>query len=79
MQRADWQRHTTWETVCKRNSGRRHYNSVRQFRAELRRRQILAYLRAGMRQRAIAAALNVSEATISRDVAALLERRSLWP
>lgn len=79
MKRADWQRHTTWETVCKRNSGRRHYNSVRQFRAELRRRQVLEYLRAGMPQHAIAAALGVSEVTISRDVAALLERRSLWP
>jgi hypothetical protein len=32
-----------------------------------------------MPQHAIAAALGVSEATISWDVAALLERRSLWP
>jgi len=62
--------------------GRRHYNSIRQFRAELRRIEILSFLaESGMSllvrgiQRALAQKFDVSEATISRDLVGILAER----
>jgi len=63
--------------------GRRHYNSVRQFRAELRRIEILCFLaESGVSllvrgtQRALARRFAVSESTISRDLVGILAERS---
>jgi hypothetical protein len=68
----------TWDQRCRLASGRRHYNSVRRFRAQLRRREVARLLRArgtlfdrGTQAR-LARELGVSRATISRDVAVLL-------
>jgi DNA repair exonuclease SbcCD ATPase subunit len=62
--------------------GRRHYNSVRQFRAELRRIKIICFLAdSGVSllvrgtQRALARRFGVSEATISRDLEGILAER----
>lgn len=62
--------------------GRRHYNSVRRFRAEMRRREIRSYLAAnGLSllvpgaQRALAERFRVSEATISRDLVGIYADR----
>jgi DNA-binding NarL/FixJ family response regulator len=79
MQRHHWHRRTSWAEVCARASGRRHYNSVRQFRAKLRQIQVARLLRDGLRQTHIAAVLSVHPSTVSRDVAALLQARQLWP
>jgi hypothetical protein len=63
--------------------GRHHYNSVRQFRTELRRIEILCFLAesgvsllARGTQRALAQRFGVSEATISRDLVGILAERS---
>ena len=73
-----WSAPTDPETVARRASGRRRYNAWRQNMALYRRAQVAALLnyygwlpRAGV-QRTIAAHLGVSEATISRDVRAIL-------
>jgi hypothetical protein len=62
--------------------GRRHYNSVRQFRAELRRIEIICFLAesgvsllARGTQRALARRFAVSESTISRDLVGILAER----
>lgn len=74
MDRDAWAEYTTDTEMQRRAGGRRHYNAVRRFRAELRRRHLAAWLRAdaggwyGQQARA-AHALGVSEATISRDLA----------
>jgi hypothetical protein len=76
--RVSWSEHTDWDTVCKRAAGRGHYNSVRKFRAELRRLEVARLLRARGAlfdrgtQAALARQLGVSRSTISRDVAVLL-------
>lgn len=68
----NWSAPTSWDEVCKRASGRRHYNAIRQFRAVFRRRKVarlwLAYGGEWGCQRRIAEELGVSEATISRDL-----------
>ena len=67
-----------WEAICRRAGGRRHYNSIRQTRAAFRRLQVARLLcRWGLGygvQARVARRLGVSEATISRDVAALLRK-----
>ena len=65
----------SWEAVCKRAGGRRHYNAVRQLQAAFRRQQVASLWRRmdgewGSQAR-IARLLGVSESTISRDLAAL--------
>ncbi len=71
-----------WDEVCRRAGGRRHYNSVRQFRAALRRTELAHLLVTGAvgspffdrgTQRRLADRLGVSETTISRDIATLLK------
>jgi predicted DNA-binding transcriptional regulator YafY len=69
-----------WEAVCRRASGRRHYNAMRRFRADLRLAQVAQLMTAwgfehGV-QRRIAVSLGVSEATISRDMDRI--RASWW-
>jgi hypothetical protein len=71
-----WSAPTSWTEVCERASGRRRYHSVRRLRVRLRRRQVarclvregLGY---GVRAR-LARQFQVSEATISADVRAIL-------
>jgi DNA-binding CsgD family transcriptional regulator len=53
--------------VHRRAGGRRRYNHQRRLAATERRREVVALLRRGLSQRAIATQLGVSEATISRD------------
>lgn len=77
----NWSAPTTWEEVCQRASGRRSWNSVRRVVRWVRRGEVarLMLLLApdyspfqwGLQVR-IARILEVSEATISRDVKALL-------
>lgn len=74
MQQMDWKRHTDLADVCRRASGRRHYNAVRQFQAKKRQRDVARLLNAGHSQSAIARALGVHRSTISRDIAALREQ-----
>ena len=71
-----WTKWTDWDTVCKRAAGRAHYNSIRTYRAELRRGEVLQLLQEwgwghGTQAR-IARCLGVSAATVSRDVARIL-------
>lgn len=78
MRKVDWTAATDWETVCRRNAGRRRYNSVRAFRRDYRRHQVAGLLvkfgemKHGNQAR-IARKLGVSQGTISRDVQALTE------
>jgi len=74
--RNNWQARVSEDEAHRRAAGRRHYNAVRQFRARLRRREVLRLLGAfgwgyGVQAR-IAATLGVHPATISRDLAQLL-------
>jgi DNA-binding NarL/FixJ family response regulator len=71
-----WSALTTAEQAHARAAGRRHYNVVRQLYATLRRAEVARLLRAygydwGVQAR-IARQLGVSQATVSRDVAAIL-------
>jgi hypothetical protein len=61
------------EQVYRRASGRRHWNSWKQFLARVRRIEVVQLLAQGMRLPAIAARLNVSHRTIQRDVQVLLQ------
>lgn len=68
-----------WNAICARASGRRHYNAVRQLHAAERRATVqrLWYAAGGHdsprgTQRRIAAALLVGNATICRDLRAVL-------
>lgn len=63
--------------------GRRHYNSVRQLRAELRRIEIICFLAESHislfvrgTQRALAERFGVSEATISRDLVRIFAKHT---
>ncbi len=68
----------SWEQVCRRAGGRRHYNSMRQFHATMRRHEVFAYWRASGGawgwQAEAARALGVNRSTISRDMAAFYEK-----
>jgi hypothetical protein len=64
---------TSWDEVCKRNAGRRHYNRVRALRRAFRRKQVADLLcRYGMIDRGvrarIARELGVHRSVITRDV-----------
>jgi hypothetical protein len=71
-----WSQPTTWAEVTRRAVGRTRYNKVRQLRATLRRLEVLKLLgEYGWTygsQAAIARQLQVSKATISRDLAVIL-------
>jgi len=71
--RNTWSDRTDPDTVARRAAGRRHYNSVRTFRATLRRREVAALLVRGLSQAEIARVLGVHRSTVCRDVAALCE------
>lgn len=74
-----WSAPTDWETVCKRNAGRRHYNAWRKFKAAYRRHVLVieAADRLGLSLWAwgtcarIARELNVSRSTVCRDLQAI--------
>lgn len=72
---AAWSAATSDDEVARRCAGRRHYNLTRKLNAELRRVQVMEMLMligAGRgANAAISRALGVSEATISRDRAAI--------
>lgn len=77
-----WSKRTSWDAVCRRASGRRRYNSVRQLRALLRQIEVARLLRTyhwarGARAR-IARELGVTPGTITRDVQSLLARHTPW-
>jgi len=69
----NWSAPTSWETVCRRASARRHLNAVKTFLANERRRQVLELLltlggvRRGV-QAEIAKRLNVHPSVISKDI-----------
>jgi hypothetical protein len=73
MWRGHDERLLSQDEIARRASGRRHYTSVRQFKAVHRRGQVATLLAAGVSSRAdIAGRLGVHPSTISRDIAALL-------
>jgi hypothetical protein len=73
----------SWDEICRRASGRRQYNSVRQFRANYRLTRVTALLRKiGMGrgcQSRIAEMLGVHRSTVSRDLARVRRRMLLGP
>lgn len=76
----NWSERKSFDVVCRRASGRRHYNTMRKFQAAWRQNQVINLLSKwgfdhGVQAR-IARELNVSEATISRDIAAMLKANS---
>jgi hypothetical protein len=83
--RSLWSTPTSWEEVCRRAAGRRHYNGVRRVLALARRREVARLLRVkgGLTTRgtqaAVARELGVSRSTISRDVAYLLRQSRPCP
>lgn len=66
----------TWEQVCRRAAGRRHYNSWRRVNAHDRQHRVFEYWRISKGrhgwQAQAAVALGVHRSTITRDVEALL-------
>jgi len=71
--RPDWGAPVSTDEMQRRASGRRRYNSWRRTLAALRRVRVAELLAAGLRQADIARQLGVCRATISGDVAALVE------
>lgn len=79
----DWSATTSWDAVCRRAAGRARWNAVRRLLASVRRcevaRLLLEFgpyyspLQHGIQVR-IARTLNVSEATISRDLRAIFQQ-----
>ena len=83
-----WSATSSWDEVCRRASGRRHYNAVRSFRALSRRLRLakLMLVKGGLRERVkggwtdqgvqarLARELGVSRSTVCRDVAFLREQ-----
>jgi hypothetical protein len=72
-----WSTHTTWDEVCQRAGGRRHFNHWRQLCQLLRRLKVSWLLRRYRLFRrgtvtAIARELGVQPCTVSRDIRALL-------
>jgi hypothetical protein len=78
--RRPWSEPTAWDEVCRRAAGRRHYNSVRRFRATMRRGEVARLLRvqggltARGTQATLARQLGVSRSTVCRDIAWLLRQ-----
>lgn len=70
----------TQDQLEARASGRRWYNSWRQFLALYRRCEVVKLLGQGYTRSAIAARLGVSPSTISRDIQALMQegREGAW-
>lgn len=77
MRATDWSDRTTDAEAFSRASGRRYYNSIRKFNAQLRLADVVKLLKKyGMghgAQTAIAKELGVSRSTICRDMATILE------
>jgi hypothetical protein len=72
---AEWGNPADWDTVCRRSAGRRRYNAARKALRNQRRAQIIVRLPPrpwpwGLGV-ALARALGVSPATISRDLGAI--------
>ncbi len=72
---SDWSADTSWDEVCRRASGRRHYNAVRRLHAELRRndlieraRELGTWLTERGFQAAQARRLGVHRSTVCRDI-----------
>lgn len=68
---SEWSNPVPDIVAYRRASGRRHYNAVRQFRAQLRRLLVAQMLLDLLPQAEIARRLNVHRSTITRDVDAL--------
>jgi hypothetical protein len=79
----NWSAPTTKDEVARRAAGRARYHALRRFQRQLRRQQVIELLgRYGYDrgvQARISRELGVSEASISRDVAALLKDRAPCP
>ncbi len=80
----NWTAATDFETVCLRANGRRHYNALRQFRALMRRSEIvrlavtknISLFEHGFQAR-LARELGVHRSTVNRDLWAMMrEARS---
>ena len=76
--REAWSESTSRDEVCRRAAGRRHYNSVRRFRATARRAEVMRLLcvQGSMFERGtqarLARQLGVSRSTVCRDMAFLM-------
>ena len=66
----NWSAFTDFEIVKRRAGGRRHYNSVRKLRAQVRKMEAGILLLKGMKKADIAKQLGVHRSTITRDVQA---------
>src|SRR5262245_62167360 len=83
--RRSWSDLTGWDEVCQRAAGRRHYNSVRRFRAIIRRSKVarLLHVQGGLTERGtqanLARQLGVSRSTVCRDIAWLLRQAPPCP
>lgn len=80
-----WAMPISWEGVCRRASGRRAYNRLRQDKATIRRIEIIEYLTErrlpighGL-QRHLAVAFGVSRSTICRDMKWILNQMQPCP
>ncbi len=78
-----WHRPTSWESVCRRASGRRRYNAWRKLKAAMRQREVerwLAAKGAGLfawgTQAEIARCLGVHRSTVGRDIGRILSELS---
>jgi len=74
----------TWEEICRRAGGRRHYSAVRKFRAEYRRAHLifttadelgLSIFRHGTAA-AVARKLGLHRSTVSRDLQRMIREAS---
>lgn len=79
----NWSALTSWDVVCRRAAGRAKYHSIRRLQREIRRSRVMELLsRYGVGygvQARISRELGVSEATVSRDVTALLKKHAPCP
>jgi len=66
----NWSAFTDFESVKRRAGGRRHYNSVRKLRAQVRKLEAGILFLKGMKKADIARQLGVHRSTITRDVQA---------
>ncbi len=78
---SDWSADTNWDEVCRRASGRRHFNAMRQLRAECRRDALIERALESVScvtergfQAAQARKFGVHRSTICRDMKLLLRR-----
>jgi hypothetical protein len=79
----NWRAPKSWDEVCRRAAGRRRYNAERQVGVMVRRWRVLELVKqTGLvsgAQRRMAKELGVSEATISRDIDAMLPLAMFCP